>query len=67
MEQIELISQKVGSFSLVQLQNDANEWLKKNIDKDIVDISIISYPAQPDMPADIAGMGWLIMIRYTKT
>lgn len=65
MDQIQLISQIMGTATLVQLQEDANVWLRDNADKEIVDISIISHPAQPDVAPELGGVGWIIMIRYT--
>ncbi len=65
MQQIKLISQQTGSFALVNLENEANDWLKENSDKDLVDVSIISYPSEPTH-GELGRMGWIIMIRYQE-
>ncbi len=65
MEQIKLVSETTGSFALINLEKEANDWLKENSDKEIVDIAIISYPSEPEH-GKLGLMGWIIMIRYEE-
>lgn len=52
-------------MAIGMLEEEANKWLKENSDKDLVDVSIISYPSEPQH-ADLGRMGWMIMIRYQE-
>ena len=65
MQQIKLIAQTTGSFTIGMLEEEANKWLKENSDNEVVDIAIISYPSEPQH-GELGLMGWIIMIHYQE-
>jgi len=64
MDQIKLIAAYHKGLAIPELETEVNEWLEKNSDKEIINISIISFPHDPRDPERL-GSGWIIMIRYT--
>jgi hypothetical protein len=64
MEQLKLVAASCASLAIPELEREANDWLKENSDKEIVNVSIISYPNEPDVGPQVGRMGWIIMIRY---
>lgn len=63
-DQIKLISRTTGSFAIPELEREVNEWLVNNGDKEIRDISLVSYPGLDT--GNMGLKGWIVMIRYIE-
>ena len=64
MEQIKIISQESGAFAIPELERTANQWLKENAGKEILDIQII-FETEGKM-VKLEPRGWLVLIRYRE-
>jgi len=63
MEGIKLIAAYHKGLAIPELESEVNQWLKENSDKEIINISITSFPHEPRDPERL-GPGWIIMIRW---
>jgi len=66
MEHIKLIGAPHRGLAVPELEGEANQWLKQNTDKDIIDISLTSYPNEPGLGPELGRGGWIILIRYRE-